>query len=218
MDEKSSSYFSIYSKDSLLYIKNNPKEYCLQINFLDLTLSISEEKENFESANIYIFEKNNDEYNLLLKSDKVNLEDNKLVFNDNKILNINGNNISLIDENDNMYSYGLLGNRELESNAKLYINNNEITNVVLNSEIISNTLIDFNDYERLEFSKVKYKLLEDGEFNEYFKDTETKENLEIEKDNLNISINDNNESEYYVLIEMFDIYNDSYYSKIERIN
>jgi len=47
MDEKSSSYFSIYSKDSLLYIKNNPKEYCLQINFLDLTLSISEEKENF---------------------------------------------------------------------------------------------------------------------------------------------------------------------------
>ena len=186
-------------------------------NTLSLELT-NEEKENFESANIYIFEKNNDEYNLLLKSDKVNLEDNKLIFNDNKILNINGNNISLIDENDNMYSYGLLGNRELESNAKLYINNNEITNVVLNSEIISNTLIDFNDYERLEFSKVKYKLLEDGEFNEYFKDTETKENVEIEKDNLNISVNDNNESEYYVLIEMFDIYNDSYYSKIERIN
>ena len=168
---------------------------------------------------IFIYlKKNNDEYNLLLKSDKVNLEDNKLIFNDNKILNINGNNISLIDENDNMYSYGLLGNRELESYAKFYINNNEITNVVLNSETISNTLIDFNDYERLEFSKVKYKLLEDGEFNEYFKDTETKENVEIEKDNLNISVNDNNESEYYVLIEMFDIYNDSYYSKIERIN
>lgn len=186
-------------------------------NTLSLELT-SEEKENFESANIYIFEKNNDEYNLLLKSDKVNLEDNKLIFKDNKILNINGNNISLIDENDNMYSYGLLGNRELESNAKFYINNNEITNVVLNSETISNTLIDFNDYETLEFSKVKYKLLEDGEFNEYFKDTETKENVKIEKDNLNISVNDNNESEYYVLIEMFDIYNDSYYSKIERIN
>ena len=186
-------------------------------NAISLELT-SEEKENFESANIYIFEKNNDEYNLLLKSDKVNLEDNKLVFNDNRILNINGNNISLIDENDNMYSYGLLGNNDLESNAKFYINNNEIANVVLNSETISNTLIDFNDYERLEFSKVKYKLLEDGEFNEYFKDTETKENVEIEKDNLNISINDNNESEYYVLIEMFDIYNDSYYSKIERIN
>ena len=47
MEEKNSSYFTIYSKDSLLFIKNNIKEYCLQINVIDLTLSISEEKENF---------------------------------------------------------------------------------------------------------------------------------------------------------------------------
>ena len=46
MEEKKSD-FSIYSKESILYIKNNIKEYCLQINKSDLSLSITEEKENF---------------------------------------------------------------------------------------------------------------------------------------------------------------------------
>ena len=182
---------------------------------IDLT---DEEKELFESANVYIFQKENNEFNLLLKSDKISLIDNKLVFDNNKLLDINGNKFTLIEENDNTYSYGRLSNSEVNSDSIFYINNNEITKTMLNSETISNTLIEYLDYDNIEFSKVKYKLLEDGEFNEYFKDTETKEYTSVLKDNLNISINDNNENEYYVLVEMFDIYNDSYYSKIERIN
>ena len=43
--------FSVYRKDSNLIIKNNKtmniKDFCLQINILDLTLHIIEEKENF---------------------------------------------------------------------------------------------------------------------------------------------------------------------------
>ena len=49
MEEKESN-FSIYAKDSFLFIKNNKimniKGYCLQLNITDLSISIIEEKEN----------------------------------------------------------------------------------------------------------------------------------------------------------------------------
>lgn len=182
---------------------------------IDLT---EDEKKSFESANIYIFKKENDDYNLLLRSDKVNLIDNKLVFNDNKLLNINGNIFSLIDENDNKYAYGKLSNSDMDTDSIFYIDNNEIINTMLDSETISNTLIDYSEYDNIEFSKIKYNLIEDGEFNEYFKDSIEKENVSVSKDDLDISVVDNSIDEYYVLVEMFDIYNDSFYSSIKGIN
>lgn len=185
----------------------------------NLTIDLTkEEKESFERANIYIFKKENDDYNLLLKSDKVELTDNKLVFNNNNLLNVNGDVYTLFDINDNKYSYGRIINDDGESNSIFYINNNEITKTLLNSSVISNGLIEYTDYDDIEFSKIKYNLFEDGEFNEYFKENEIIENFEVEKDNLNISLEENKENEYYVLIEMYDIYNDSFFSKLERIN
>jgi len=183
-----------------------------------LTIELTgEEKELFESANIYLFKKENDDFNLILESDNVELVDNKLVFYNNKLLTVNGEIFTLVFNEDNKYSYGRLSNSDINTDSIFYIENNEIIKTLLDSSVISNSLIDYLDYDNIEFSKVKYNMLEDGEFNEYFKDTQEKEYISVSKDDLNISITDNLEDEYYVLFEMNDIYNDSYYSMLEKI-
>ena len=49
------------------------------------------------------------------------------------------------------------------------------------------------------------------------KETEKVEYIKATKDKTNILISNNSESEYFVLFEMKDIYNDSYFSKLENM-
>ena len=184
---------------------------------IDNALSIElneEEKNNCQGANIYIFSKTNNKYNLLVSSNNIELVGNKLIYKDNKILKVNDNIVSY----DNGITYGKISDSSDTLNVKYSINNNKIIETILDDdEYISSSIIDFNDYDEVYFSKISYNLFENGELSEDFKDSKEIEYIKVDKDNINITYNDNNESEYYVLVELQDIYNDSYYSNLELI-
>lgn len=198
-------------------IGNNVNKLTNSINKTDNILSIElteEEKNNYQGATIYLFNKEDNKYNLLLKSNNLNLVDNKLEFTNNKLLKVNDNYVSYdIDK-----VYGKLSNDSDLLDVKFYIDDNKINEVILDSnEYISSSIIELDNYQDIYFSKIKYSLFENEIFNEDFKDTKEKEDFKVDKNNLNITYQDNNESEYYVLIEVQDIYNDSYYSNLELI-
>lgn len=182
---------------------------------LDLT---DEEKKNFQSANIYIYRKVDDNYNLILQSNKVKIDGNRLVFNNNKKMIINGNTVSYINNDDYNLVYGELSDKKDTLNVKYTIKDNKINEVILDSnEYISSSLIDYDDYSEVYFSTLKYKLYENDLFNEDFGESYEKEKTKIDKNNINITYEDINE-EYYVLIEMKDIYNESFISNVDVIN
>ena len=183
---------------------------------LSITLTDTEKK-NFQDASIYIFSKKDDSYELLLQSDKLNLINNKIVFNDNKLLKVNNNIISYIS--DKQMVYGRLSDNKDTLDVKFSIDNNKISEAVLDSnDYISSSLVEYSDYKEKSFAKLSYNLFENGLFNEDFKETVKKDYIKVDKNKLNISISNNMESDYFVLIEMKDIYNDSYYSKLELIS
>ena len=184
---------------------------------LSITLT-EEEKKNYQGANIYLFNKNGDNYELLLESNKIELKNNELVFKNNKLLKIDDKIISYIN-NDDIVTYGNLENEEDNMDAKLSIINNKINEVILDSDnYISSSILDYDDFDKVSFYNISYQLFEDGMMNEYFKDTIKKSNIEMEKKDIKISLEDNTSSGYYVLIELTDMYNDPYYSELELIN
>ena len=176
-----------------------------------------EEVKNYQGANIYLFKKlNEDEYELILQSDNLTLSNNTLVFKNNNMLMVNNTSISYI-KNDKYTTYGKLYDKSDELNVKFTVENNKIVETILDSDqYISSSIIDYNDYSSISFMKLKYKLLENGLFNEYFKDSVTKEEVKINSNKVVLSVN-NQVGEYYALIEMNDMYNDSYYSNIEVV-
>ncbi len=177
-----------------------------------------EEKKNYQGATIYLFNQNGNRYELLLESNKLELKNDELVFANNKLLKINDNIIPYVN-NDNIITYGSLNDENDSMNVKLSIENNKITEVVLDSDnYISSSLLDYDDYNNVSFYKISYELFENGFLNEDFKDTIEKTNVKINKSNMKISLDKNNNSGYYVLIEMKDMYNDSFYSELEMIN
>ena len=184
---------------------------------LSITLT-EEEKKNYQGANIYLFNKNGDNYELLLESNKIELKNNELVFKNNKLLKIDDKIISYIN-NDDIVTYGNLENEEDNMDVKLSIINNKINEVILDSDnYISSSILDYDDFDKVSFYNISYQLFEDGMMNEYFKDTIKKSNIEMEKKDIKISLEDNTSSGYYVLIELTDMYNDPYYSELELIN
>lgn len=196
-----------YNKLTNNIIKNEKGELILSLT--------EEEKKNYQESTIYIFSKNNNKYDLLLKSDNLSLNNNNLLFSNNKLLKINTNIISYLDDG---IVYGKISDENDELSVKYTINNNKINEVILDSnEYISSSIVDYNDYKDTYFSKLTYNLFENGLFNEDFKYSFERTNVKIDKENINISFVNNEEIEYYVLIEMRDIYNDSYYSNLELI-
>lgn len=177
-----------------------------------------EEKKNYQGSNIYIFQQIDEEnYQLVLQSDNLILENNKLSFSNNKLVNINGVPISYVNNGQNIV-YGKLYDNSEEMNVKFTIDNNQISEVILDSnDFISSSIIDLNEFKSLSVSYLNYKLFENGLFNEYFKDSVVKKDIKYQKSSLNVSLSDNTLGSYYVLIEMKDIYNDSYYSELINI-
>jgi hypothetical protein len=189
-------------------------------NKISLELT-NEEMDNYQKANIYIFSKNDDKYNLLLKSDKVSLIDRNLEFDSNYLLLINNENITL-EYTDDFKTYGTVGNKKSTNEVINYLNKEDnkwvISETLFKSnDLVSPSIVDQDDYDNISFYKETYDLYENGSFNEYFNNTLEREIISFDKNNLYINIIDNNLETYYVLIEYFDINNDKYYSRIAEI-
>lgn len=181
------------------------------------------EKEKYQYANIYLFKRIDDEYyELVLDSDKVDLEGNKLVFKDNKLLTINNDYYSFISDNS-QYIYGKLSDDvdELNTIFNLRFDGNlgEIVGTILDSGIYPlSGLVEYDDYNKIAVAKLNYKIFDDGYFDKDWRSTEEKEFVNIDKNNIEISLGNNNLDEYYALIEFHDVNNEVYYSKIGIFN
>ena len=198
--------------DEVLLLKNNVigENDTVKIELTD------EEKDVYQKANIYIFEKNNDKYQLLLKSDELYLENNNLIFNKNKVLQTSNSRVI-----SSIYSNGIY---------KVYGNYND-SDVIVNIEnqngegIIKDVLIDSGDKpiggiveyneDTITFNKVKYNILENDKIVEDWDKTIEKEL--IDNKNNDIMVVESPLSNCYVLIELFDVNNDVFYSQLTEI-
>lgn len=186
--------------------------------YLELT---NEEMNNYQKANIYVFSKNDDKYNLLLKSDKVSLLDRNLVFDNNYILLIN-NEVVTLEHTDDFKAYGTLSNKKATNEVINYLsivdNKWVITETLYKSEdLVSPGIADIEYFDNISFYRETYDLYENGSFNEYFNNTLERETISFDKNDLYMNVIDNELETYYVLIEYYDINNDKYYSKVAEI-
>ena len=193
-----------------------------------ITLELNEtEKNNLQEANIYLFKKEEDKYNLLLAYDNIGYVGNKIMFSPtfNKLLSVNGNIVSYSTD----IAYGKLADDNDELDVKFdvsidmigpdNIDGVKIKEAILDSkEYISSSIVEVSDYSKISFAKVKYSLFENDIFNEDFKDTKELEYIEVDKDNLNISYVNNQENDYYALIEVIGLDGYSYYTNLKLIN
>ena len=175
-----------------------------------------EEKKQYQDANIYIFKKIDDtKYELLTKSNDLKVDGNRLSFTNNKLLKINDTTVTY--DSSNKMAFGKLYDKDESMDVKYSIDSNKVSEVILNSNnYISSGIVEYDDYNDISFSKIKYTLFENGIINEDWKSTAEKEEIKISKNELKINT-ENNTGDYFVLIEMYDIYNDTYYSNLEYI-
>lgn len=182
-----------------------------------LTIELTDdEKKQYQDANIYIFKKINDtKYELEAQSNDLKLNGNKLTYSNNKLLKINDELITY--DLTNKTVYGKLYDKDDTLDVKYSIENNKVNEVILDSNnYISSGIVEYDDYKDLSFAKLSYTLFENGTINEDWKTTKEKAEYRVTKDNLKINL-DNNVGDYFVLVEMYDIYNDTYYSNLEYI-
>lgn len=190
-------------------------------NFISLSLT-NDELKNFRNANIYIFSKNdNEKYELLLKKNELELENNNLIVDNTSLLQVNKNYVTLEYDND----YKIYG-KFIDKNNKIDVINylsvgpdkvNIVESILKSDGLVSSGILDHNDYESLSISKYTYDLLEDNKLNEYWKDTLKVENITADFNDFDITYVNNDLSNYYVLIEVYDINNDVFYSELKEI-
>lgn len=196
-----------------------------EVSFKDNKIEITlDENENakYQSAYVYIFKKDKDNnYELLLKSDKVNHDNNKLVYNYNGLLKINDTLISFFDLKEKNV-YGKLTNKYDQLNIlfSLYIDKESsyIIEAILDSG--SNPLssiIDMSDYNRISFAKLKYNYFDRDTMTDSWKDNYNREDIEYDKDSVDIIIDKVSLKDCYIMIEIVDLDNDSYYSKMLHV-
>ena len=190
-------------------------------DLIELELT-DKENDKYQNANIYIFKKDDeDRFELLLKSNKFTKDNNKLVYQYDGLLKANDNLISYMDD-ENMI-YGNISNNEDDLNVLFNLHFNEESALIVETILDSgenplSSIIDISDYNKISLSKIKYNLLNDGNVKENWKEDYTRENIEysnlnsidIRKDK--ISLND-----LYIMIEMYDIDNDTYYTNIKKV-
>lgn len=190
-------------------------------NFISIALTEKELK-SFRDAKVYIFSKNNEnKYDLLLKTNDIDLENNNLVFDSSNLLKVNNNYVTL-DNINNFKVYGSLNDDNNKVDVINYINVNDnkasiVESIFKTDGLVSSGILELDDYKSLSFYKYSYNLLEDGKINEFWKDTEEKEEIDANFENLDMSITNNDLNNYYVLIEVYDINNDVFYSELKEI-
>lgn len=200
------------SDDEILYLKNNITNENDTVK-IELT---NEEKEAYQKANIYVFEKDNDKYQLLLKSDDLYLENNNLVFDQYKLLKTsNSKTISSIYSNGIYKVYGKYNDSDVIVKIENQNGEGKISDVLVDSgNKPTGGFIDYNG-EDISFSKVKYNILDNDKIIEDWEESIEKEL--IDNKNIDIMIVGESLNNCYVLIELFDVNNDVYYSKLTEI-
>ena len=198
--------------EKVLLLTNEVKE---ENNTISIELT-EKEKESFQSANIYIFNKKDEKYDLVLKSDQLSLINNSLVFDKYNVLKDSDNNtISSIYERGIYRVFGKID----DTDVILKVLNKDGNGIINGVFVDSNDkpiggLLDYND-EMISFYDLKYSLLTNEELDEDWKQNKEKEN--INNNNTNISIEVGDLKDCYILIEMNDENNDSFYSQIIKI-
>lgn len=191
-------------------------------NFVSLSLN-DEELEKYRNANIYIFTKNDEnKYDLLLKSNDIDLENNNLIFDSTHLLKINNNYVTL----NNIDNYKVDGTLNDDNNSVEVVNYLDVVDkkvsivesIFKSDGLVSSGLLELDDYKSLSFYKYSYDLLENNKLNEYWKDTEEKNEINATFEDLDISITDNDLNNYFVLIEVYDVNNDVFYSDLKKIS
>lgn len=201
-----------------IYLKNN---ITFDNNFISIALTEKELK-IFRDAKVYIFTKNNkNNFDLLLKTNDIDLENNNLVFDSSNLLKVNNNYVTL-DNINNFKVYGSLYDDNNKVDVINYININDnkasiVESIFKTDGLVSPGILELDDYKSLSFYKYSYNLLEDGKINEYWKDKEEIEEIDANFENLDMSITNNDLNNYYVLIEVYDINNDVLYSELKEI-
>lgn len=208
--------------------KNNRASTGKNINYLTNYINVNnnsveieltnEESGNYQYANVYIFNKTEDNlYELLLQSNNVVKDNNKLKFNYEGLLKVNNTLITYLDlEYKNIY--GTLSNENDSSDIIMNLNNDNgkfiIDETILDSgDNPLSGIVDVSDYDKLTLSKKVYNIFDNDDIQEDWKNNFTKENIEVSS-NPSFSISKESLKDKYILIEMYDVNNDSFYSKL----
>ncbi len=179
-------------------------------NTVKLELNDSE-KETYQRANVYVFEKNGDDYNLVVKSNKVEINDNILTYNFEGVLkSSNGKYISLYDL-DKKYIYSMIS----ENDAITYLSLEDGVNIV-GSNYDSGSKPTMGIVEKLldpdEYYQVNYKLMDNGNLKVDWNENLEKVEIGFDEENDTLSYVSDNLSNYYVMIELYDLNNDTFYA------
>lgn len=196
------------SDDNILHLTNN---ITYDNNTINLELT-NEEKDSFEIANVYVFQQEENNLKLLLKSDNYILEGNTLKFNNLKMLKTSNNEVvSSSYENGTYKIKGLID--ESDVIIKLQDNNGigSINQVLIDSKDKPNGgLIDYEN-KIINYYSINYN----KEVNEEW-DVKAEKSL-INNVNNELTTVDCEVTYNYVLIEIKDNNNDTFYSKIIKL-
>ena len=216
-------YNNFRSKRSISESEVNELKNNIRINNDNIELDLTDnESKKYESANIYIFEKDDEgRYELLIKSNDITKDNNKLLYNYNGLLKANNNIVSYMD--DEKIIYGNLSNNDDDLNVIFNLHFSEESAIIADTILDSgdnplSSIIDVNDYNKISLSKIKYTLLNDENIKNDWKEDNTRENIEYSDiNNIDIRIEKVPLKDLYVMIEMYDIDNDTYYTNLNRI-
>ncbi len=176
-----------------------------------------EEKELYQRANVYIFEKNGNRFNLLLKTNNLTLNENELTYNHYGIIKTKNNNkLTTIHNDDNYKIYETIDDNDVVTN--LNIENGQIErldSIIDSGDNPSGGIFNKGGKEITDVYLFSYELLDNNIINSEWNDSLEKERIEL-GDNQELKIDENLKG-YYVLIEMYDINNDTFYSNLKYI-
>ena len=198
--------------DEVLLLKNNiiSENDTVKIELTD------EEKDAYQKANIDVLEKVNDEYQLLLKSDELYLDNNILVFDKFKILQTSNSKIISSVYSNGMYKvYGKYNDSNVIVNIENQNGEGIIKSVLVDSgDKPIGGIVDYND-ETISFNKVKYNILENNKIVENWQESMEKDL--IDNKNNDVMVVGSSLNNHYVLIELFDVNNDVFYSQLTEV-
>ena len=196
------------SSDNVNYLTNN-----VEINDNNISIDLTDEElDLFQKANIYIFSKSNDSYKLLLKSSDYYLNDNKLMFDNIKMMSFNGYAISLFY--DGTYkNYGSIDESDVVNTLEVDEDTITIVDSVLDSKDAPlNGLLDYTDKSKFAFYTFSYNLRNDDVTIEEWMESFEKEKIEYSLSE-NLVFDKIPLEDCFILIEMYDVNNDVFYSK-----
>ena len=192
-------------------------EIVVNNNKISLELT-DEEKEKYVYSNIYIFKKDKDnKYDLVLQSDDLTLEKNTLTFNYNGLLTINKIIVPSVIEDGKEKVNAVLKNDKNSLSVVANITNKKITSILLDSgDYPKSSIIELDDFDSISITSNKYDLVDKNKLNEIWNYSYEKSNSkDFEIKNITFDYEKVNLDDYYIMIELRDSYNDSYYSKIK---